>query len=33
MAFDHYDEVPAQLSEKIIEKAKAESAGHDDREE
>jgi elongation factor G len=33
MAFAHYDEVPAQLSDKIIEKAKAEGAGQEEEDE
>ena len=30
MAFDHYDEVPGNLTEKIIEKSRAEAAGEDE---
>jgi elongation factor G len=33
MAFDHYDEVPGQLADKIIEKARASGLGHDDGDE
>jgi len=33
MEFDHYDEVPAHLAEKIIEKAKAGKAGEEEEEE
>jgi elongation factor G len=33
MSFDHYDEVPAQLAEKVIAHAKAEAGGHEDEEE
>ena len=32
MAFDHYDEVPGNLTEKIIEKARAEAAGEEAEE-
>jgi elongation factor G len=33
MEFDHYDEVPAHLSDKIIEKAKAAATGEEEEEE
>jgi len=33
MEFDHYDEVPAQLAEKIIEKAKAAATGEEEEEQ
>ena len=33
MAFDHYDEVPAQLAEKVIAKAKAEASGVEEEDE
>ena len=33
MAFDHYDEVPAQLAEKVIAHAKAEAAGEEEEDE
>ncbi len=33
MAFDHYDEVPGNLTEKVIEKAKAEAAGEVEEED
>ncbi len=33
MEFDHYDEVPAHLAEKIIEKAKAGATGEEEEEE
>lgn len=33
MAFDHYDEVPAQLAEKVVEKARAEMAGQTEEDE
>jgi elongation factor G len=33
MEFDHYDEVPAHLAEKIIEKAKAAATGEEEQEE
>ncbi len=33
MAFDHYDEVPAQLVEKVIAHAKAEAAGEEEEDE
>jgi elongation factor G len=32
MAFDHYDEVPGNLTEKIIEKSKAEAAGEEEED-
>jgi elongation factor G len=33
MEFDHYDEVPAHLADKIVEKAKAAAAGEEEEEE
>jgi elongation factor G len=33
MEFDHYDEVPSHLSDKIIEKAKAAASGEEEEEE
>ena len=33
MAFDHYDEVPANIADKVIEKAKAEAAGHEEEDD
>jgi elongation factor G len=33
MAFDHYDEVPAQMADKIIAHAKAEATGHEEEED
>ena len=33
MAFDHYDEVPAQLAEKVIAHAKADATGAEEEDE
>lgn len=32
MTFDHYDEVPGQIAEKVIAQAKAEATGHEDED-